>query len=296
MSGRILPFRWFGAKYSHLDDLLPLLPRTHRYVEPFGGSAAVLVNREPSPVETYNDLDGDVVTFFRVLRERREELIEALRLTPFSREELRRAVEEPRPDDELERARRFAVRAFQTTAGLAQTATPGRWAVSTTVSRGDRAQNLNRARNRLDALDDVADRLLDVQIEHRDALDVIAQHDSPDTLFYVDPPYPHDTREATSRAYHPDLELDDDAHRELAATLAAAEADVAVSMYRSEFVDGLYLDAGFDVVEFAEREIRSGSSGATRTEAVFINYDPPAEREERRPASETDLSAFGGAE
>jgi hypothetical protein len=82
-----IAFGWYGGKYSHLDWLLPLLPKCHHFCEPFGGSAAVILNRPPSPVETYNDLDGEVVNFFRVLRENKGALVEAIGLTPFSREE-----------------------------------------------------------------------------------------------------------------------------------------------------------------------------------------------------------------
>ncbi len=82
-----ISFGWYGGKYSHLDWLLPLLPECHHYCEPFGGSAAVLINREASPVETYNDLDGEVVNFFRVLRKQGGKLVRAIGLTPFSREE-----------------------------------------------------------------------------------------------------------------------------------------------------------------------------------------------------------------
>ncbi len=78
-----IAFGWYGGKYSHLDWILPLLPRTQHYCEPFGGSAAVLINREPAPVETYNDLDSELVNFFRVLRNQKEALIEAIGLTPF---------------------------------------------------------------------------------------------------------------------------------------------------------------------------------------------------------------------
>jgi len=92
---RLIAFSWYGGKYRHLNWLLPLLPYTHHYCEPFGGSASVLLNRKPSPVETYNDLDGEVVEFFRVLREERDALIEAISLTPYSRKEFVRAIKEP---------------------------------------------------------------------------------------------------------------------------------------------------------------------------------------------------------
>ena len=85
--GKVIAFGWYGGKFSHLNWLLPLLPKAQHYCEPFAGSAAVLLNREPAPVETYNDIDGEVVNFFRVLRDQKEQLIEAIGLTPFSRAE-----------------------------------------------------------------------------------------------------------------------------------------------------------------------------------------------------------------
>src|SRR5438105_3056437 len=73
--GKLIAFGWYGGKYSHLDWLLPLLPKATHYCEPFGGSAAVLINREPSPIETYNDVHGEVVNFFRVLRDQKDALV-----------------------------------------------------------------------------------------------------------------------------------------------------------------------------------------------------------------------------
>lgn len=84
---KLIPFGWYGGKFSHLAWLLPWLPECHHYCEPFAGSGAVLLNRAPSPIETYNDLDGEVVNFFRVLRDEKEKLVEAIGLTPYSREE-----------------------------------------------------------------------------------------------------------------------------------------------------------------------------------------------------------------
>ena len=101
-----IAFGWYGGKYSHLDWLLPLLPQTRQYCEPFGGSAAVLLNREPAEVETYNDLDGEVVNFFRVLRERKDDLVEAIGLTPFSRAEFALAYE---PANESEKERQSVI-------------------------------------------------------------------------------------------------------------------------------------------------------------------------------------------
>ena len=133
---RCIVFGWYGGKFSHLDWLLPLLPKCHHYCEPFAGSGAVLINRDPAPVETYNDIDGDVVNFFRVLRDRHEELIRAIALTPFSREEYHRAIcGTTNGISDVERARRFYIKARQTRTGLAQTASIGRWANCKDTSR-----------------------------------------------------------------------------------------------------------------------------------------------------------------
>jgi DNA adenine methylase len=111
--GKLIAFGWYGGKFSHLNWLLPLLPKCHHYCEPFAGSAAVLLNREPSPVETYNDIDGEVANFFRVLRDNKGPLVESIGLTPFSREEFYYSVSKnpARVKDEIERARLFYVRA-----------------------------------------------------------------------------------------------------------------------------------------------------------------------------------------
>ena len=110
---KLIAFGWYGGKFSHLDWLMPLLPECHHYCEPFAGSGAVLLNRKPSPIETYNDLDGEVVNFFRILRDQKEAMIEALALTPFSREEFAIACQIGPELTSLERARRFYVRARQ---------------------------------------------------------------------------------------------------------------------------------------------------------------------------------------
>src|SRR3990170_3736536 len=121
-SKKLIAFGWYGGKFSHLGWLLPLLPECHHYCEPFAGSAAVLINREPSPIETYNDIDGEIVNFFAVLRDKKDELVEAIGLTPFSREEFFVAVTTNGGQiSDVERARRFFVRARQVRTGLAQT-------------------------------------------------------------------------------------------------------------------------------------------------------------------------------
>ena len=170
--GKRIAFGWYGGKFNHLAWLLPLLPEAQHYCEPFAGSAALLLNRAPSPVETYNDTDGAVVNFFRVLRDDWPELQRLIALTPFSREEFHLAITDG-GGTALERARRFYVRARQARTGLAQSATLGRWANCKNTSRSGMSGVVSRWLGGVDGLSDIAERLMRVQIENRPALDVI---------------------------------------------------------------------------------------------------------------------------
>jgi DNA adenine methylase len=235
---KLIAFGWYGGKFNHLDWLLPLLPDCHHYCEPFAGSAAVLLNRQPSPVETYNDLDGEVVNFFRVLRDQKEDLLQAIGLTPFSREEFYLALStNGRAASNLERARRFFVRARQARTGLAQTASLGRWANCKNTSRAGMSGVVSRWLGSVDALPDIALRLLRVQIENRPAIEVIRLYDSAGTIFYCDPPYVHSSR-GDSKAY--EFEMADAQHRELASVLSRSKGKVAISGYRCDLMDQLY--------------------------------------------------------
>ena len=259
-------FGWYGGKFSHLEWLLPLLPAAHHYCEPFAGSGAVLLNRDPAPVETYNDIDGDVVNFFRALREDPDGLTRLIALTPFSREEFHCAVSGPQPDlSPLERARRFYVRARQARTGLAQTATLGRWANCRNTSRAGMSGVISRWFGGIEALAAISDRLLRVQIENRPAIDAIRLYDGPNTLFYCDPPYLHETR-GDSKAYG--FEMDEAQHRALAATLHAIRGKAAVSGYRCALMDQLY--PGWR--RFSADAKHCHSIKQLRQECLWMNY------------------------
>ncbi len=267
-SDKLLAIRWYGGKFSHLAWLLPLLPPCHHFCEPFGGGASVLLNRDPSPVETYNDIDGDLVTFFRVLRDKPDQLIEKLVFTPFSREEFRKAYEMRGRADlpDIERARLFFVRAEQVRIGLAQTSTAGRWAWCKLTTRRGMSGSVSRWLNRIDALWAVSERLRRVQIENRDAIEVIQQYQSPDTLFYLDPPYPHESRgDIHSYAY----EMTEKDHKGLAEVLHSIQGKVAISGYRSPLSERLYGD--WTRIDAPQTIIHSVKK--PRMESVWINYD-----------------------
>jgi DNA adenine methylase len=265
---KMIAFGYYGGKFSHLDFLLPLLPTTFtHFCEPFGGSAAVLINRPPAPVETYNDLDSEVVNFFSCLRDHGDELIRLIGLTPFSREELLKACC-PEPNlSTIERARRFFVRARQTRTGLAQTSSEGRWAHCVLTSRACMAGAVSRWLGSVEGLPQIVQRLQRVQIENAPAIEVILRYDSQSTLFYCDPPYPHEAR-SDSKAYG--YEMMDREHEELAEVLHSVKSAVAVSGYRCPLMDRFY----GDWIRVDANTRLCNSSKSERTESVWVNYDP----------------------
>ena len=267
----MIAFGWYGGKFSHLDFLTPLLPAdaTH-FCDVFGGSAAVLLNVRPYAVETYNDLDSELVNFFQTLRNQQGKLVKAIGLTPFSREELAIACQPARNLSKLERARRFYIRARQTRTGLAQTSSEGRWAHCVLTSRAGMAGAVSRWLGSVEGLSEIAQRLQRVQIENAPAIEVIQRYDTAETLFYLDPPYVHSSR-GDAAAYG--FEMTDEEHVELADCLNGIRGRAVVSGYRTELYDRLF--AGWYRVDANER--RCNSVGTMRQESAWLNFPPPCD-------------------
>ena len=265
---RMIAFGWYGGKYSHLDFILPNIPldATH-FCDVFGGSAAVLINRAPSPVETFNDIDSEITNFFEALRNEHEELLRVISLTPFSREELLRACTYEQGLSSVERARRFFVRARQTRTGLAQASSEGRWAHCVLTSRAGMAGAVSRWLGSVDGLAEIAQRLQRVQIENAPALDVIARYDTAETVFYLDPPYVHSAR-GDSAAYG--YEMSDADHVELASALSSIRGRAVLSGYRTPLYDRLY--AGWHRIDAPVRIAHSVRQ--PRRESLWLNFHP----------------------
>jgi len=265
-SKRLIAFGWYGGKFSHLDFLLRLIPAdaTH-FCDVFGGSAAVLLNVKPYMVETYNDLDSELVNFFETLRNQGQKLIKAIGLTPFSREELVRACTPEGGLTKLERARRFYVRARQTRTGLAQTSSGGRWAHCVLTSRAGMSGAVSRWLGSVEGLPEVAQRLQRVQIENAPAIEVIQRYDTANTVFYADPPYVHVAR-GDSAAYG--YEMTDKDHEGLAKVLNRVRGRVVLSGYRTDLYDRLYRK--WRRVDAEERNCHSVRT--LRQESVWLNF------------------------
>lgn len=250
---------YFGSKWRIASKIIELMPPHELYCEPFGGSASVLLRKPPSYLEVYNDLDHEVVNFFRQLRENPDELIRLIELTPLSRAELDLAYEFPDDLDPIERARRYYVRAWQSRG--ANTRWRSGWRYEITNSRG-KAFVRNWAETY--HLWDIVRRLRMVQIECDDAVAVIERFDAPTTLFYVDPPYPQSVRSA-SHAVEYRHEMDKQDHRVLADILHNVKGGVLLSAYPCALYEQLYSDWAYISIDARTR------STSQATEIVWLS-------------------------
>lgn len=225
------PFAYYGGKTTLAPKIAELLPAHDHYVEPFAGSLAVLLAKEPANAETVNDLDGDLIHFWRTLRDRPEELERVCALTPHSREELEwsRSLEGV---GDLERARRVWVRLTQSRSHSMKAS--GWWQGLRMAGRSTIPSQVAAFANRLEA---AAGRLMRVSIENRDAIEMIrAYGGEPTVCIYADPPYLGSTRAANYRVEM----LEDDLHVKLAAALRECKASVVLSGYASPLYEELY--------------------------------------------------------
>lgn len=232
--------RYHGGKWMLAPWIIEHLPPHHTYVEPYGGGS-VLLRKKRAKAEVYNDLDDEIVNVFSIARERGEELRRALELTPFSRVEFEDSYE--RSEDPFEQARRTILRSFQ---GFTSASASGERSGFRSTSSRSGTTPAHDWRNYPDALVGIIDRLRGVVIENRDALDVMAHHDSTRTLHYVDPPYVHSTR--STKVRHTDarrsykFELTDEQHVELSVFLRGLRGMVVLSGYPSDLYDELFRD------------------------------------------------------
>ena len=277
---RITAFSWYGGKSSHLSWLLPLLPRTRHFIDLFGGSAAVLLNREPSSIETYNDLDKNVVNFFRVLREQPQELARLLALTPYSREERKiclKSMREPSDNNNLEKARQFFVMAKMTPRGQAQwidDSMLNAWRFTRNNIQNNMSIYNAQWQAGIDGLATVAARLRNVQIENYPALDILRLYNDPGVLIYADPPYVHAARRDDKiGVYAHEMTTED--HIALAGALRNHRGPVALSGYPSDLYDNLYKDWHYIDVPYESSSSQSTVStlSASRIERLYTNYD-----------------------
>lgn len=228
--------RYHGGKWILAPWIIEHFPNHHTYVEPFGGAASVLLRKRRSHSEVYNDLDDEIVNLFQVVRDRGGELVHALRYTPYSRIEFERSYMPA--EDPFERARRTVVRSFMGFGSGSATCAKSRTGFRGTSVRSGSGP-AGDWRNYPDALRDIVDRLRGVVIEHRDAKEVMLQHDRTNTLHYCDPPYVHATRYRGEKSDIYRHEMSEADHEELCRFLLTLKGKVILGGYDNELYNDL---------------------------------------------------------
>lgn len=259
------PFTYFGGKTLAAARIVAQLPPHGHYVEPFAGSLAVLLAKPRSRMETVNDLDGDLMVFWRVLRDRPAELARVCQLTPHSRAEYE-AAEQLEVPDELERARRVWTRLSQSRTGRL-TRTGWRHYVAPGNQSTPFASYLDAYVTRMAA---AAERLHRVSLESRPAIELIDRYGADgDVLLYVDPPYLGETRTSWDHVYRHEMR-DPQTHRDLAESLRRCQAAVVLSGYASDLYD-LELYPDWYRTVFASGTGQGAESWSNRTEVLWSN-------------------------
>lgn len=260
---RLSAFPYPGGKTPYVEKILRRFPEHRRYVEPFGGSAAVLLNKPESYVEVFNDLDDDVVNFFRVAREQREELQEWLRQVPYSEQVYCDWQADydagTRPDDDVERAGRWFFLRYSNYGG-----SPDKRAGFKRPGKRNEARSFRGGIRKLDA---IVDRFQEVTIAKEDYTTIFERYDHEETLFYADPPY-YETEER----YYPAAEGFD--HGEFVDTLRDRDGYWIVSY---DTLPPILEDIASTVAEFTVRYSLPNASSEGReksTEKLAMNFDP----------------------
>lgn len=277
------PLKYHGGKSYLASRIVSLMPRHLHYVEPFAGGLAVLLERDPNDKrlwlsetsgesgvsEVVNDIDGELVNFWRVLRDRDAfpEFLRRCQTTPLARAEFEDAAHDyPFLEDVVKRAWAFFVRCRQSRAGTFKGFT------SLTRSRTRRGINGNASEwlGCIDGLPEVHARLQPVVIENMDAIDLIEREDAPNTLFYVDPPYLHETRATTDSYAH---EMTAEQHHALLEVLKRCKGKVMLSGYPSDLYQSQLEFDGWTRVDFDMPNHAAGGDQKRRmTESLWLNY------------------------
>lgn len=250
-----------GSKWRIAADLVKLIPAHHSYLEPFFGSGAIFFKKEPSRIETINDLDNEVVNLFKCIKNDPNRLADLVYQTPYSRTMYNEAYEDREYENEYDKSLAFLTRCWQ---GYGYR-TNGKVGWKSDVQGRERAYAV-RDWNRLPGrVIEVAERLKQVQIENRPAIEVIRRFNYQNVFMYLDPPYILNSRSGGRKQYK--NEMTDREHEELLKELLSSRAKIMISGYESEMYN--------DYLHNWEKRTFSSQAqqGKARQEVVWMNYE-----------------------
>lgn len=249
--------RYPGSKWNLAKTIIALMPDHKSYLEPFFGSGAVLFSKSPSKIETINDMDDEIVNLFKVIRLYPDELKKVIELTPYARSEYNQAFL-IKSEDPIERARLLLIKSLQSH-GFRVTEKSG-W--KNDVQGREKSYCVSHWCEVSKIIDEVTQRLKQVQIEKMDAVELIQRFNYPNVFIYLDPPYVLSTR--TRKQYR--YEMTDKDHIKLLETILQSKAKVMISGYQSDLYEE-YLNGWTKLTYNATAE-----KGLKRTEVIWMNY------------------------
>src|SRR5882672_173307 len=261
------PFGYYGCKQRLSSRIVATLPPHNAWVELFCGSAAVTLAKKPAQIEVINDIHGEIINFFRQLRENTSELQRLISLTPYSRQELEISRAQAETISDLEKARRFFVTAMMAINGSFGEAKGG-FSFSNSYSRGGREARVSRWNSSADHLEKVAARLSRVRIENKEALKLFKDFaDRPATLVYFDPPYFGDRM----RGYDFD-QTSKDFHEQLLKAVVKAKCMIFISGYHNDLYENYLTSARGWRKRLIETTTRGhNGKNADRVEVIWFN-------------------------
>jgi len=278
----VQPLKWHGGKSYIARRIVALMPTHLHYVEPYAGGLAVLLEKDPEGVsEVVNDINGDLMNFWTVLRN--PDLFpvfqRACEATPFSEELWKLVVESLEKNngqsdtflaqcEPVRRAWMFFVRCRQSLAGRMKNFAP----LSRTRTRRGMNEQASAWLGAVEGLSDVHNRLKRVVILNHDALDVIREQDGEKTLCYADPPYLHETRVSKDAYSH---EMTAEQHRELLSVLTTLKGKFILSGYRSKLYDDFAAVHGWHRKDYdLPNHAAGGDSKRRMVESCWCNFKP----------------------
>lgn len=265
------PINWYGGKYYMASKIIDLFPKHKIYVEGFGGAGHILLKKQPSEIDVYNDINQGLYLFFKLLRneETKDKLLTAIQLTPYSRQEFYECRDNwESQNDEIEKARMFYIKTMQSFSGVGKS-----WSYSKNTSRRGMSQAVSKFLGNADEnIVNVIDRLREIQVENLDIIELIDKYDNEETLFYLDPPYISKTRVSTN-VY--DNEMPIEKHEELIEKLLHIKGKVVLSGYENDTYN-ILTNNNWKKINIGDYNNRCGDSEGIKTktkdEYVWLNY------------------------
>lgn len=261
MSNKVLKYP--GGKGNIVGELVKLVPGHKTYLEPFFGAGTLFFTKEPSKIETINDIDGDIVNLFSVIQNNPKELAARVLVTPYSRDIYNNANKPKRGKSDIDRAIDLLVRCWM---GFGSRGASCKVGFKTDVAGRESMYALWDWYKLPERVIEAAERLRKVQIENRPAVDLVRAYNNKDTFMYLDPPYLFETRRRSCGNQYTH-EMTDKDHEELLNIILQSKANIMISGYDSKLYNN-------KLRKWRKRTFSScASMGAPRREVIWMNYD-----------------------